>query len=96
MVISIFSWFRKDNTGIFNLWLLIKSVREVLYLVNIYTFSKNLIVIYSKQMPPNIFTSHAYGFDGRWITGFLTNFKYLIRKEYLRKNNKGLKKLLPK
>lgn len=78
--------FNRHDYGIFNIYPLITSIREMLYLVYAHTFTKKTIVVHHKKIQPDILTRLAYSFAGKWVGGFLTNFRRLMLRQILLDN----------
>jgi ribosomal protein S2 len=69
----------RRNYVIFNLFMLLSQIRKMLYMVHLHSYTKELVVILAANQQRGFGHRKFYLFT-RWVPGFLTNYKRLMRR----------------
>lgn len=67
------------STGIFNIFILIFGLRKVLSRIYLHSVLKNALICHGTEFAENTLSNMGYNFGRRWINGFISNYKKLIK-----------------
>ena len=82
----------KKKYDVFNLFSLSRVMRILLWRINLHTVFKELIVVHGNRLKHNVLMRLGYCFGKKWLAGFISNFKYVIRNWFFHTETKKKKK----